>query len=32
MKHKSETFEKFKEFKHEVRNQLGRKIKMLRSD
>ncbi|TLX69973.1 DDE-type integrase/transposase/recombinase, partial [Labilibacter sediminis] len=32
IKHKSETFEKFKEFKHEVENQLGRKIKMLRSD
>ncbi|KAI3767846.1 hypothetical protein L2E82_18275 [Cichorium intybus] len=31
-KHKSETFEKFKEFKHQVENQLGRKIKMLRSD
>ena len=32
IKHKSETFEKFKEFKHEVENQLGRKIKILRSD
>ena len=32
IKHKSETFEKFKEFKQEVENQLGRKIKMLRSD
>ncbi|KAI3511597.1 hypothetical protein L1887_18752 [Cichorium endivia] len=32
IKHKSETFEKFIEFKHEVENQLGRKIKMLRSD
>ncbi|KAI3778460.1 hypothetical protein L2E82_07787 [Cichorium intybus] len=32
IKHKSDTFEKFKEFKNEVENQLGRKIKMLRSD
>ena len=32
IKHKSETFEKFKEFKQEVENQLDRKIKMLRSD
>ena len=32
IKHKSETFENFKEFKQEVENQLGRKIKMLRSD
>ena len=32
IKHNSETFEKFKEFKHEVENQLGRKIKMLQSD
>ena len=32
IKHKSETFDKFKEFKHEVKNQLGRKIKILRSD
>ena len=32
IKHKSETFEKFKEFKQEVENQLGRNIKMLRSD
>ena len=32
IKQKSETFEKFKEFKNEVENQLGRKIKMLRSD
>lgn len=32
IKHKSETFEKFKEFKHEVENQLARKIKMLRFD
>ncbi|KAI3709538.1 hypothetical protein L2E82_39300 [Cichorium intybus] len=32
IKHKSDTFEKFKEFKNEVENQLGRKIKMLTSD
>ena len=32
IKHKSETFEKFKEFKNEVENQLGLKIKILRSD
>ena len=32
MKHKSETFEKFKEFKNEVENQLGKSIKNLRSD
>jgi transposase InsO family protein len=32
MKHKSETFEKFKEFQKEVENQLDRKIKQLRSD
>ena len=32
MKHKSETFEKFKEFQSEVENQLNRKIKHLRSD
>jgi transposase InsO family protein len=32
MKHKSETFEKFKEFQSEVENQLGKKIKHLRSD
>src|SRR3954470_12140095 len=32
MKHKSETFEKFKEFQNEVENQLGKKIKPLRSD
>ncbi|KAJ9544124.1 hypothetical protein OSB04_023831 [Centaurea solstitialis] len=32
IKHKSNTFEKFKEFKHEVENQLGRKIKILHSD
>jgi hypothetical protein len=32
MKHKSKTFEKFKEFKSEVENQRGKKIKTLRSD
>jgi hypothetical protein len=32
MKHKSETFEKFKEFQYEVENQRGKKIKALRSD
>ena len=32
MKHKSETFEKFKEFQSEVENQLRKKIKHLRSD
>src|SRR5664279_6370998 len=32
MKHKSEAFEKFKEFQNEVENQLGKKIKCLRSD
>ena len=32
MKHKSESFEKFKEFKNEVQNQLGKNIKALRSD
>jgi transposase InsO family protein len=32
MKHKSETFEKFKEFQKEVKNQLDRKIKQLCSD
>ena len=32
MRHKSETFEKFKEFQNEVENQLGKKIKLLRSD
>src|SRR5664279_2357647 len=32
MKHKSEAFEKFKEFQSEVENQLGKKIKFLRSD
>src|ERR1041385_1374565 len=32
MKHKFETFERFKEFQSEVVNQLGKKIKHLRSD
>jgi transposase InsO family protein len=32
MKHKSENFEKFKEFQKEVENQRGKKIKALRSD
>ena len=32
MKHKSESFDKFKEFQSEVENQLGKKIKALRSD
>ncbi|KAJ9558658.1 hypothetical protein OSB04_013272 [Centaurea solstitialis] len=32
MRHKSESFEKFREFQNEVQNQLGRKIKFLRSD
>ena len=32
IKYKSETFERFKEFKQEVENQLGRKIKKLRYD
>ena len=32
MKHKSETFEKFKEFQNEVENQRGKKIKALQSD
>jgi hypothetical protein len=32
MKHKSKTFEKFKEFQNEVEKQLDRKIKNLRSD
>jgi transposase InsO family protein len=32
MKHKSKTFEKFKEFQKEVENQLDRKIKHLRLD
>jgi len=32
IKHKSEAFEKFKEFQNEVENQLSKKIKALRSD
>ena len=32
MKWKSETFEKFKEFRAEVENQLGKHIKAIRSD
>jgi hypothetical protein len=32
MKHKSETFEKFKEFQNEIKNQHGKKIKALRSE
>ncbi|KAL4303931.1 hypothetical protein GQ457_10G011550 [Hibiscus cannabinus] len=32
MHHKSEAFEKFKEFKNEVQNQHGKSIKALRSD
>jgi transposase InsO family protein len=32
MKHKSESFEKFKEFKNEVQNQLDKSIKTIRSD
>ena len=32
MKHKSETFEKFKEFQSEIENQCDKKIKALRSD
>ncbi|KAJ9566131.1 hypothetical protein OSB04_002097 [Centaurea solstitialis] len=32
MRHKSETFEKFKEYQNEVQNQLDKKIKFLRSD
>ena len=32
MKHKSETFEKFKEFQNEVKNHRNKKIKFLRSD
>src|SRR4051812_19834439 len=32
MKHKSETFDKFKEFQSEVENHHNRKIKFLRSD
>jgi Integrase core domain/GAG-pre-integrase domain len=32
MRHKSKSFEKFKEFKAEVENQLGNKIKVFRTD
>ena len=32
MRHKSETFEEFKEFKNEVQNQLGQSIKVIWSD
>ena len=32
MKHKSESFEKFKEFKAQAENQIGKSIKTLRSD
>ena len=32
MKRKSEAFEKFKEFRAEVENQLGKRIKAIRSD
>ncbi|KAJ9541506.1 hypothetical protein OSB04_028012 [Centaurea solstitialis] len=32
MRYKSESFERFREFQNEVQNQLGRKIKFLRSD
>src|SRR5665213_3518279 len=32
MRHKSETFEKFKEFQHEVELQLGKKVRAIRSD
>ena len=32
MKYKSESFEKFKEFKNEVEKQTGKSIKKLRSD
>jgi ribulose bisphosphate carboxylase small subunit len=32
MRHRSESLEKFKEFQNEVENQLGKKIKTLRSD
>jgi hypothetical protein len=32
MRHKSESFEKFKEFQNEVQNQLGMTNKFLRSD
>ena len=32
MKHKSESFEKFREFQNEVQNQIGKTIKAIRSD
>ena len=32
MKSKAETFQKFKEFQNEVQNQLGKMIKVIRSD
>ena len=32
IRQKSDTFEKFKEYKNEVENRLGKKIKVLRSD
>ena len=32
MRNKSESFEKFMEFQNEVHNQLGKTIKLLRSD
>ena len=32
MRHKSETFEKFKEFRQEVEKQIEKSIKVLRSD
>ena len=32
MKHKSESFEKFKEFHNEVEKQIGKSIKKIRSD
>jgi hypothetical protein len=32
MRHKSESFEKFKEFQNEVQNELGKTIKILRFD
>jgi hypothetical protein len=32
MRHKSESFEKIKEFQNEVQNQLGKIVKFLRSD
>ena len=32
MKHKSKSFQKFKEFKNEIKNQLGKKIKIFWSN